>query len=118
MKSNWAQSVTIDLFECPHEMVDNKESIHEFIRKTAKLVHPKSEGPIYSDRFEDKSLHLSGYSAMTLHESFSITAHLDDVDNRAYIDVFSCQNFSIPDVVEFSKSYFQAKKVIFNELER
>lgn len=118
MYSAWAKSVTIDLFECPHEIVDNKDSLKEFIVKATTLIHQKSSGPIYIDRFEDEKLRLSGYSGMTLHDTFSITVHIDEIDNRAFVDVFSCQDFEISKVVEFSKDYFAATRVKFSELER
>ena len=118
MYSAWAQSVAIDLYECPHEIVDNKDSLKEFIVKATKLIHQTSVGPIYIDRFEDEKLHLSGYSGMTLHDSFSITVHFDEVDNRAFVDVFSCHDFDISTVIEFAKNYFSASKVKFSELQR
>ncbi len=114
----WAQSVSIDFIDCPHERVDNKDSLREFVLKITKLIHQRSQGPIYIDRFEDEKLHLAGYTAMALHDTFSITVHLDEIDNRAFVDIFSCEEFDLSKVIEFSKEYFAATKVKFTELER
>lgn len=53
---------------------------------------------------------LEGYSAFQFIETSSITIHFDEIENRAFIDVFSCKDFDENIVEEFSKKFFNAKK--------
>lgn len=118
MYTAWGKSVAIDLFDCPHEMVDNKNVLLDFIKQVLKVIKMKAHGPTYVDRFGDPELHLEGYSAMQFIETSSITVHLDEIKNRAFIDIFSCQDFDAKGAAEFSKEFFKAKDMKFTPLDR
>ncbi len=46
-----------------------------------------------------------------LIETSNIIVHLDEFENKAFIDIFSCINFDSKEARDFSKDYFGAKKV-------
>lgn len=118
MYTHWGKSVAIDLYDCPHEMVNNKEILLDFIKKVLVKIDMKAHGPTYVDRFGDPALHLEGYSAMQFIETSSITVHLDEIANRAFIDIFSCQDFDAKGAAEFTKDFFQAKEMKYTPLDR
>lgn len=118
MYTAWGKSVAIDLYDCPHEMVDNKNVLLDFVKQVLIFIKMKAHGPTYVDRFGDPELHLEGYSAMQFIETSSITVHLDEIKDRAFIDIFSCQDFDAKGTAEFAKEYFKAKDMKFTPLDR
>lgn len=66
-----------------------------------------AHGPTYIERFGAGTL--EGYSAMQFIETSSITIHCDEVDKRAFIDIFSCKDFDTDTAKHFAAAYFQAK---------
>lgn len=108
--SPWGKSLSIDLLDCPHERVNNKELLEQFIHEVLTQIKMKAHGPTYIDRFGDPELHLEGYSAMQFIETSSITVHLDEVNDRAFVDIFSCKDFDAEKASQFTKDFFQAKE--------
>jgi S-adenosylmethionine/arginine decarboxylase-like enzyme len=51
-------------------------------------------------------------------ETSSITVHLDEVWNRAFIDIFSCKTFDKILAKNFCKAYFKAERVLYKNLFR
>jgi S-adenosylmethionine/arginine decarboxylase-like enzyme len=71
------------------------------------VIKMKRYGEAMIDRFAEGPL--EGYSMMQFIETSSITAHFDEEENRAFIDIFSCQFFDASQAVKFSKKFFNAK---------
>lgn len=103
----WGKSVSIDLFDCNHELVSQPEPIKQFIQEIIAVIDMVAHGPCYLDRFGGGTL--EGYSAMQFIETSSITVHCDEVGDRAFIDIFSCKQFDENKALEFSLKFFQAK---------
>jgi len=100
----WGKSVSIDLYGCDHARTTDPEGLKRFIADLIESVDMVAHGPCYVDRFGDGEL--LGYSAMQFIETSSVTVHLDEVDDRAFIDVFSCKEFTAEAAVELAKKYF------------
>lgn len=52
---------------------------------------------------------LEWYSMLQFIETSSITVHLDEREDRAFVDIFSCKDFDEKEAEEFSKKYFEWK---------
>ena len=50
-----------------------------------------------------------GYPLLQLIETSNITAHFSEDTNAAYIDIFSCKEFDVERVAEFTKEFFGKK---------
>jgi S-adenosylmethionine/arginine decarboxylase-like enzyme len=48
----------------------------------------------------------------------SVTVHLDEIGNRAFIDIFSCKRFSAKKAKDFCKKFFRAKDMSCQNLYR
>ena len=103
----WGKSVSIDLHECAHERLIDGELLKEFVLETIKLIGMVAHGPCHVERFGVGP----GLSAMQFIETSTITVHLDEVDNRAFIDVFSCKDFDASKAVGYAKEFFGAQSV-------
>jgi len=112
----WGKSVSIDLYSCKHSTMIDPEGLKRFIGELVKSVNMVAHGPCYVERFGEGEL--LGYSAMQFIETSSITVHLDEVDNRAFIDVFSCKEFTPEAAVSLAKKYFGTDKFKVRGLDR
>lgn len=115
-KDRWGKSAHIDLFQCEHKRLTDPALLERFVKKVIKEVGMVAHGPIYIDRFGYGEL--EGYSAMQFIQTSSITVHLDEKENRAFIDIFSCKDFDAPKARDFCKDYFKAKKSNLTALDR
>jgi S-adenosylmethionine/arginine decarboxylase-like enzyme len=104
--SFWGKSVAISLQECEHDRLTNPELLKEFIAEVIKVVDMEAYGPCYVERFGEGNI--EGYSAMQFITTSSITAHLDEVSNRAFIDIFSCKDFDADVAEQFAQKFFNA----------
>lgn len=112
----WGKSIAINLFGCEHDKLIDPALLEQFIAEIITVIGMKAHGPCHIDQFGEGSLH--GLSAMQFIETSSITVHLDDVGNRAFVDVFSCKDFDAERAQEFAQNFFGAKTVSTTVLER
>ena len=70
----------------------------------------KPFGPTVVKRFALHIGHAAGYSMMQLIESSLVSGHFSELWNRAYLNLFSCNDYNEKKVVDFSIKFFKAKK--------
>lgn len=114
----WGKSIAIDLHGCSHAKVSSEQSLRDFMSQVVKVVNMVAHGPCYIDRFGDPKSNLEGYSAMQFIETSSITVHCDEVNDRAFVDIFSCKDFDSQKAEEFTKHFFEAKEMKSTSLSR
>lgn len=107
-QKHWGKSVAINLYECDHGLLVDAKILKVFIKQLVQEIGMVAHGPCRVDTFGSGSLH--GISAMQFIETSSITVHLDDKGNRAFIDIFSCKDFDHLRARDFAKQYYKAKK--------
>ena len=112
----WGKSVAIDLHECEHDRLTSPELLKEFVQNVIPLIGMEAHGPCYVDRFGEGDI--EGLSAMQFIKTSSIAVHLDEVGNRAFIDIFSCKDFDAAKAAAYSKEFFSARRVKPTVLER
>lgn len=108
MLKPWGKSIAIDLTDCEHSRLIDPELLKQFIGEIIPLIGMKAHGPCYVDRFGEGDI--EGISAMQFIKTSSITVHLDEVGNRAFIDIFSCKDFDAEKAVKVAQEFFQAKQ--------
>lgn len=118
LKNHWGKSAHIDLIDCEHGRLTSVPILEAFVQELVVRISMVAHGPCYIDRFGSPHESLEGYSAMQFIETSAITVHLDEVGNRAYIDVFSCKNFAEQEAFDFSKEYFKAEQGKLTVLDR
>lgn len=112
----WGKSASIDLSGCEHSRLVDADILTQFVGEAIKVVGMEPHGPCYVERFGEGDI--EGLSAMQFIETSTITVHLDEVGNRAFIDIFSCQDFDAESAAKFSADYFGATGVRTTVLER
>ncbi|OGY34509.1 MAG: hypothetical protein A3D99_03375 [Candidatus Andersenbacteria bacterium RIFCSPHIGHO2_12_FULL_45_11] len=117
-KEQWGKSAHIDLTGCEHDRLTSAPILEAFVKGLVEKIGMMAHGPCYIDRFGSPDSDLEGYSAMQFIETSAITVHLDEVGNRAYIDVFSCKDFVEQEAFDFAKQYFGAQNGKLTTLKR
>ncbi|MFH0831154.1 MAG: S-adenosylmethionine decarboxylase [Parcubacteria group bacterium] len=112
----WGKSVSIDLYGCNPKTTIDPDGLKKIIAEMIKAIDMIAHGPCYVDRFGEGKL--LGYSAMQFIKTSSVTVHLDEVNSRAFIDIFSCKQFSSDGAVAVAQKYFSAKEYKVTELVR
>jgi S-adenosylmethionine/arginine decarboxylase-like enzyme len=105
----WGQLLSVDLADCNPSLVNNRKKLAEFSKKICKEIDMVAFGEPIIHRFGEGDL--EGYSLMQFIETSSITAHMDETGNRAFIDIFSCKTFDEKKAGDFCKKFFEAKSM-------
>lgn len=108
-KKVWGQLLSIDLLGCKHDSLTDKLKLAKFAPILCKEIKMVPHGKPHIQRFGVNDL--EGYSMMQFIETSSITVHLDEFGDRAFVDIFSCKTFDEEKARKLSQSYFGAKKV-------
>lgn len=104
---SWGLSASIDLHGCNPEFIRSPEKIQEFVIKLCDHIKMMRFGDTIIQRLG--KAHLGGYSMFQFIETSSITAHFEEIENRAFIDIFSCRRFDADKAAQFCKDFFEAK---------
>ena len=110
-KKIYGKELILDLYDCNPESIRSKKKILEYSNKLYKLIKVKKYGKPIIERF---ALHLkqaAGYSLVQLIESSLVSGHFSELWNRAFINIFSCKNFDNKKAANFTKKFFNAKKI-------
>lgn len=112
----WGLSASIDLAGCNRASIRNPQKIKEFVITLCDLIHMKRHGEPLVERFGEGNL--EGYSLFQFIETSSITAHFDETEDRAFIDIFSCKSFDPEVAAQFCKIFFEATEMKMSSMER
>ena len=102
------QLTIIDLKECDKNLVKDRSALKRFSKLLCDVIDMVPFGEPIIKRFGKGEL--EGYSMIQLIETSNIAVHLDEFENKAFIDIFSCKNFNHKRAKDFSKKYFKARK--------
>lgn len=104
----WGIHVAINMRKCDHALITNKDHIRKYVEELTDLINMKRYGDTLIERFGEGELY--GYSMFQFIETSSISAHFDEVDDRAFIDIFSCAYYDQKKAAEFTANFFKAKE--------
>lgn len=110
------QSTLITVYGCDENLVRDKEYLAKFGKALCDVIRMKPFGDPLVHRFGKGKL--EGYSMVQLIETSNITVHLDEFENKAFVDIFSCRPFISEKAADFSRDYFKGKDYHLQELER
>jgi S-adenosylmethionine/arginine decarboxylase-like enzyme len=106
-RNSWGLHAVIDLYGCDPGLIKSFKAIERYSIELTDLIKMKRYGKPQVERFATG--YYAGVSLFQFIETSSVTAHFDEQENRAFIDVFSCKYFNAKQAAMFSKKYFKAK---------
>jgi len=92
----------------------NRKMLKEYVISLVKLIDMKRYGKCNVVYFGKGRFR--GYSVMQFITTSSIVGHF--TNKEAYINIFSCKKYSVDDVLEFTKNWFNSNKVIYKTIWR
>lgn len=109
-KEPWGHHSCIDLYNCDPATIRDAEKIKQFVAELCVLIDMRPFGETQVVHFgEDEKV--SGFSMIQLIETSLISAHFANLTNTTYLDVFSCKYYDSKKAADFAKSFFGAKEV-------
>lgn len=107
----YGMELILNLHSCALEIISSQKKIKEYAQTLCKIIEMKPYGKPFVPYFGENELHTKGYSLVQLIETSSITGHFSEYYRSAYINIFSCKEFSPQKAYAFTKDFFKAKKV-------
>ena len=108
----------MDLSGCDTKIISSKKDLWTFTDKLCKLIKMKKYGKTLLPYFGEKAAYTKGYSLVQLIETSSITGHFSEFWQTAYINIFSCKKFDPVIARNFTKKFFNAKKLKYRFITR
>jgi S-adenosylmethionine/arginine decarboxylase-like enzyme len=106
----YGKELSIDLYDCDPEIIKSAKKLKEYVATLCKVLEVKPFGPTTVKRFALHIGHAAGYSLVQLIESSLLSGHFSEMWNRAYLNMFSCNDFDDEKAVAFAKEFFKAKR--------
>ncbi|MCP3874382.1 MAG: adenosylmethionine decarboxylase [Desulfobacteraceae bacterium] len=105
-KNPWGVLTSVDVYECDPQMIQDANTIEQFVYQLCDLIDMKRFGECQVVHFgEDERV--EGFSMTQLIETSLISGHFANASNGVYLDVFSCKFYEPREVAEFATSFFK-----------
>ena len=116
---SFGYQLLLDLYDCKPGTCDDLDHCYKFLDDVVGYLGMEKQAPPYifrspEDKFPDKA-GLSGWAPLI--ES-SVVIHTLTVKNFISIDIYCCKEFDIEKAKEFSKKFFEPKRMDAKFLER
>ena len=102
----WGQHLIADMGGCDRSAVTSESAIRAFCRELVERIGMSPFGEPMIAHFAKHDPRASGYTLVQLIETSSITAHFAEVSGDVYLDVFSCKEFSVAEVLAVCRTHF------------
>jgi len=109
--SYWGYHTLLDCSGCDKRSITSPEILRSWIEYLVKKINMIPYGEPQIVHFGHNEEHLAGWTVIQLIETSNITAHFCDNSCELYLDVFSCQEYNIQDVIDTVNQYFKPNKI-------
>lgn len=102
----WGYHAAFDCGGCYVDKITDGEHIKAFSRALVEAIDMKAYGEPTAVHFAAHDPNKGGYTLVQLIETSNICAHFVDATGEAYIDIFSCKEFSVDKAMDVVVEYF------------
>lgn len=110
-KGAWGYLLTVDLAGCLPEAVNDKDHLTRWVKDLVEEIDMVADGEPWVKHYDLPTPHLSGNTVFQMITTSNITCHFNDLDNSAFIDVFSCKKFDPRLAIRQMESWLCFKKI-------
>lgn len=111
-KQVFGYELLLDCYDCKPETADQLDHCYSFLSRLVDYIGMRQQSPPDIFRTDRKSFpDKAGLSGWVPLADSSIVIHTLTKHNYISIDVYSCKEFSPEKVVEFTKRYFEPKRL-------
>jgi S-adenosylmethionine/arginine decarboxylase-like enzyme len=100
--------LVLNLYGCNSDKISDKELLIDFINILCEVLDMKKFGEPIVEHFGHGRQETSGYTIVQLIETSSLVLHLSEINNSAYLNIFSCKEYDKEIVEKFCNDYFQS----------
>lgn len=102
----WGYHTIFNLFSCDEKIIRDAATLKQFVLDLCdNVIRMKRFGECQIVHFGNGEL--EGNTFIQLIETSTVMGHCVDSDNSAYIDIFSCCEYDVPEVVRFVVDRFK-----------
>jgi S-adenosylmethionine/arginine decarboxylase-like enzyme len=101
--NHWGLSTLLTIEDCNICYITDKKFLCGFIGDLVDFLDMQQYGEPVIERFGKGDL--LGFSVVQLIHTSCITMHFSEVDQRAFIDIFSCKGYEPSAVAEYCTGY-------------
>lgn len=112
----WGHHLILDVQGCDRAVVTDEAALDIWIRDLVETIGMQAYGEPLIKHFGEGDL--AGLTVMQLITTSNISAHFMDHSGDGYVDVFSCQWFSVEAVMEQVCAYFRPRTIGWFMMER
>jgi S-adenosylmethionine/arginine decarboxylase-like enzyme len=120
-KEIWSLDLAINLYDCDKSKFTNAK-IKKFADTISEIIDEEGANIVgIINDFGQGNEEMEGYRLIHENQNSMITAHFVKHQSKAFINVHSCQGYSVYNVIEACKKYFETESYwcqkIFREYE-
>jgi S-adenosylmethionine decarboxylase len=110
--------VTLDLYECNPTLLADAAFLRGVLEEYPERINMVKVGPAELRYIKTSNPLDDGYSGFAIIATSHVSLHAWEPYRMVNIDVFSCEEFSVEDVVAFARQTFQAQDVEVHTIRR
>ena len=104
----WGMELVLDLVGCDPDTIASSAALHLFDERLMPVLDMQPYGPLILHRFALDNPRAAGYTFVRLITTSAVTIHFGELENTAYVNVFSCKPFDPDKVTAFIRDFFGA----------
>jgi S-adenosylmethionine decarboxylase len=110
--------VTLDLYGCNPGRLNDEAFLRGILETYPDRIHMQKVGPAELRYIETSNPEDDGYSGFVIIATSHVSLHAWAPYKMVNIDVFSCEEFSLAEVIDFACTSFQTQDVEVHSIRR
>jgi S-adenosylmethionine decarboxylase len=110
--------VTLDLYGCNPALLGDEAFLRRVLEEYPERINMVKVGPAELRYIKTSNPLDDGYSGFTIIATSHVSLHAWEPYRMVNLDVFSCEEFSIEEVVAFARQTFEAEDVEVHTIRR
>lgn len=103
--------VMLDLYHCNPELLSNEAFLRQILDQYPDRIGMRKVGPVELRYIQTSNPLDDGYSGFVIIATSHVSLHAWAPYGMVNIDIFSCEDFSQQDVIDFAIDQFQTRDV-------
>jgi S-adenosylmethionine decarboxylase len=110
--------VMLDLYGCSPDLLENEDFLRQVLDQFPTRIGMQKVGPVELRYIETNNPSDDGYSGFAIIATSHVSLHAWAPYGMINLDIFSCEDFSVADVVAFARRAFQTNDIEVHVVER
>ena len=112
------QHVMLDLYGCSPSILENEAFLREVLDQYPTHIGMQKVGPVELRYIETNNPLDDGFSGFVIIATSHVSLHAWAPYRMVNMDIFSCEDFDVAEVVAFARKLFQTDDVEMHVVER